>query len=229
MKKKISKIAAFIMAALIIFSSFSAFAATGYVNSTGSEASDIAVLDDSTYIVAGKDTTQNQKSEYTEIQYADETITSKCDVYATVAEGEKVYDPTNPDADENGFVDGSILVGVPTVLIMDAVADENGYYIAKAQGRVKGNITGATIINVVPEASFTMSQDGKDDITAIVTQDFTKFVVPTSDVTGADINKNVTPSFNDNAVFNVTVATNQATAGSWHGSFTYTISTSTAA
>ena len=48
-------------------------------------------------------------------------------------------------------------------------------------------------------------------------------------VTGSDVNKNVTPTFNDSAVFNVTVKTNQATAGSWKGSFTYTIFTSTAA
>lgn len=228
MKMKISKLAAVFMAALIALSSFSAFAATNYTNSEGSEAEDIAVLDESTYTVAGKDTTQEKQSEYTEIQYTDETVTSTCDVYATVAEGEKVYDPENPEADENGFVDGSILIGVPTVLIMNGTTDSNGYYIAEGQGRVKGNIAGTTVISVVPEETFTMSQDGKADITAAVNQDYTKFVVATSDINGADVNKNVTPSFNDNAVFHITAKTNQATAGSWHGAFTYTISTYTA-
>ena len=198
MKMKISKIAAIFMAALIALCSFSAFA----TNSEGSKAEDIAVLDESTYTVAGKDTTQNKQSEYTQIPYTDETVTSTCDVYATVAEGEKVYDPENPGADENGFVDGSILIGVPTVLIMNGTPDSNGYYIAEGQGRVKGNIAGTTVISVVPEE--------------------------TSNVNGADVNKNVTPSFNDNAVFHITAKTNQATAGSWHGSFTYTISTFTA-
>lgn len=216
------------MAALIALSSFSAFAATNYTNSEGSKATDIAVLDDSAYTVAGKDTTQNKQSEYTEIQYTDETVTSTCDIYATVAEGEKVYDPENPNADGNGFVDGSILIGVPTVLIMNGIPDSDGYYIAEGQGRVKGNISGTTIISVVPEGTFTMSQEGKKDITATVSQDFTKFVVATSGVNGSDVNKNVTPSFNDEAVFNVTAKTNQATAGSWKGSFTYTISTYTA-
>lgn len=229
MKKKISKILAILMATLIAFSGFTAFAASGYVNSVGSKSTDIAVLNDSTYTVVGKDTTQNKQSEYTEKTYADETITSRCDVYATIAEGEKVYDPTNSAADDNGFVDGSILVGVPTTLIMSGTPDADGYYIAEGQGRVKGNIAGTTIINVVPEDSFTMSQKYKADITATVTQDYTKFVVPTSEIIGTDVNKNVTPSFNDDAVFNVTVKTNQATAGSWKGAFSYTISTSTAA
>ena len=151
MKKKISKMLALVMATLIALSSFSALAATSYTNSIGSEASDIAVLDDSTYTVTGKDATQDKQSEYTEFQYDDENIINKCDVYATVTEGEKVYDPTNPNADVNGFVDGSILVGVPTVLIMDGNPNEDGYYVAEGQGRVKGNIAGTTIINVVPE------------------------------------------------------------------------------
>lgn len=222
--KKISKVAAAFMAALIVFSSFSAFAAPSYVNSVGSESTDIAVLDDSTYTVAGKDTTQSKQSEYTELQYADEAITSQCDVYATIEEGSKVYDPTNQDADENGFVDGSILIGVPTVLIMNGTPDTDGYYVAEGAGKVKGNIAGTTVINVVPESEFTMSQTGKDDITATVTQDYSQFVVSTSSLTGAGVNKNVTPAFNDEAVFNVLVKTNEATAGSWNGSFNYTIS-----
>lgn len=217
------------MAVLIAFCSFSALAATNYTNSIGSEASDINVLNNSTYSITGKDATQDKQSEYKEITYANEAVSSKCDIYATIAEGEKVYDPTNPDADDNGFVDGSILVGVPTVLIMSGTPDEDGNYIAEGQGKVKGNIAGTTIIHVVPQDSFTMTQKGKADITANVSQNFTKFTVPTSEAAGADINKNVTPSFNDAAVFNVKVKTNQATAGSWKGSFTYTISTSTAA
>lgn len=226
MKKKISKITAIIMATLMMFTCFSAFGAE-YVNSTGSQASDIAVLDDSTYTAAGQDTTQNKKSEYTTIAYADETITSKCDVYATVAEGEDVYDPENPEANEDGFVDGKVLIGIPTVLIMNGTPNADGYYVAQGKGEVKGNVAGTTVINVVPESSVTLSQKGKADITASVAQDFSKFVVATSTLEGSDVNKNLTPAFNDNCTFNVTVQTNQASAGSWHGSFAYSIYTTT--
>lgn len=223
------------MAAIIALCSFSAYAATHpitgkeYINSIGSSSDDISILDDSQYEVIGNDTTQDKKSSYATYGVTDEEFSSKCDVYATVAEGGKVYDPENPNADENGFVDGTILVGVPVELIISGTPDENGYYVGSAKGKVKGNISGTTVIHVVPENEVTLTQNGKADITASVNQDFTKFTVPTSSLNGADVNKNVTPAFNDNAVFNLEVKTNQATAGSWHGSFTYTISTASIA
>lgn len=230
MRKSKSIIAAVIAAVSVLTMSVTTvFAADGYVNSVGSEAGDIAVLADESYQVKGQDATQNKKSEYSSITYADETVTSKCEVYATVAEGSSVYDPTNPDADENGFVDGSVVVSMPTVLIMNGTADPSGYYIAKGSGKVKGNIAGTTIINVVADSEFSMKQVGKDDISATVTQDFTKFVVSTSSVTGADVNKNVTPAFNDACSFNIDVKTNEATAGSWSGSYNNNIFLTTAA
>ena len=240
MRKSIKTIIAIGMATLTMFSATSVFAAD-YVNSTGSVANDITILTDVTYNVVGNDTTQIEHSEYGTVDALNldttvdgvtkqgDVIKNNVDVYGTIAEGSDVYDPTNPEADENGFVDGDILVGLPTVLIMSGTADANGYYVAEGKGKVKGNIAGTTTINVVPDASFTMSQSGKSDITATVTQDYTKFVVPTSSATGADVNKNVTPTFNDNAVFNVNVKTNQATAGSWHGAFNYTVSLTQAA
>lgn len=200
-----------------------------YVNSVGSATGDIAILDDAQYSVTGQDTTQEKSSKYKTVEVGDETITSDCDVYATVAEGSKVYDPENPNADESGFVDGQIVVGVPVELILDGTPDAQGYYKGSGLVKVKGNIAGTTVINVVPEDTVTMSQTGKADITATIEQGYTKFVIPTSSLTGTDVNKQVTPDFNDNATSTVEIKTNQATAGSWAGTFTYSISVSNVA
>lgn len=200
-----------------------------YVNSVGSATGDIAILDDAQYSVTGQDTTQEKSSKYKTVEVGDETITSACDVYATVAEGSKVYDPENPNADESGFVDGQIVVGVPVELILDGTPDAQGYYKGSGLVKVKGNIAGKTVINVVPEDTVTMSQTGKADITATIEQGYTKFVIPTSSLTGTDVNKQVTPDFNDNATSTVEIKTNQATAGSWAGTFTYSISVSNVA
>lgn len=228
MKKKISKITAVLLAALTLFSTFSAFAAT-YTNSVGSVTEDIAVLNDTDYTAIGQDTTQNKKSAYTSYQLTDEAVTSKCDVYATIEEGSKVYDPTNPDADENGFVDGAIVVSAPTVLIMSGTPDASGNFVASGLIKVKGNIAGTTVINVVPASTVTLKQNGKADITANIVQQYTKFAVATSEAAGADVNKNVTPSFNDEAVSTITVSNNTATAGSWFGSYETILYLSTAA
>lgn len=197
-----------------------------YINSVGSASEDIAILDDEQYSVIGNDTTQDKKSKYTKHTVSNEEITSNCDVYATVSEGSKVYDPENPNADEDGFVDGSIVIGVPVELILDGTPDDEGYYKGSGLVKVKGNIAGTTIINVVPEDTVTLSQVGKSDIIASITQTYKRFTVSTSTLTGADVNKNVTPDFNENAVSTVEIKTNQASAGSWAGEFTYTISTS---
>lgn len=200
-----------------------------YVNSVGSATGDIAILDDAQYSVTGQDTTQEKSSKYKTVEVGNETITSNCDVYATVAEGSKVYDPENPNADASGFVDGQIVVGVPVELILDGTPDAQGYYKGSGLVKVKGNIAGTTVINVVPEDTVTMSQTGKADITATIEQGYTKFVIPTSSLTGTDVNKQVTPDFNDNATSTVEIKTNQATAGSWAGTFTYSISVSNVA
>jgi hypothetical protein len=207
----------------ILTSAMPAFAADA-TPSSGSQGSDIAILDDSNYDVAGKDTKQNKSSEYELYTLDGDDVISEVNVYATVVDGGDVYDPENPEADENGFVNGEIQVGVPTTIILDGTPDSEGYYVGKASGKVKGNISGATIINVVPDSEVTLSTEGKNDVTAPITQDYTQFVVPTSEFGGAKVNKHVTPSFNDKAVFDVSVKTKDLSAGSWAGSFNYNIS-----
>lgn len=193
--KSINKFISFALTLATLLSMSVPVMAADLVNSTSSKATDIAVIDDSSYSVSGSDRNQSQKSEFDTYTYTGDTIVSSVNVYGTIAEGSNVYDPDNPDADENGYVDGKIEVGVPTTIIFSGTADSDGYYVGKSSGRVKGNISGSTVIAVVPDDSFTLSSKGKNDITATVEQDYTQFVVETSELTGDKVNKNVTPSY----------------------------------
>ena len=128
MTKFTKKIVSGTLAALMLISasSLTAFAASPYANSVGSATEDIKILDQVDYTVAGQDTTQNKKSTYERITLASDSVVKPCEVYATIAEGSKVYDPTNPEAGEDGFVDGSIIVSLPTTLILDGTPDASG-------------------------------------------------------------------------------------------------------
>lgn len=230
MNKFVKKVVTGVMtvATVISMSSITAFAATpSYVNSVGSATEDIKIVDDSGYTVTGKDETQNKKSTYTNITLADETITSPCEVYATIAEGSKVYDPENPKASEDGFVDGSVVVSLPTTLIVSGTPNTSGDYIGTGLVKAKGNIAGTTVINVVPDATVTLSSVGKADITADITTEYTKFVLPTSTATGDKLNKHLDYVFNDDCKSVITVKANGVTAGSWNGTFNNNVSLST--
>ena len=230
MNKVIKKIAIGVMtvATVISMSSITAFAATpSYVNSVGSATEDIKIVDDSGYTVTGNDTTQNKKSTYTQITLADETVTSPCEVYATIAEGSKVYDPTNPEAGEDGFVDGAVVVSLPTTLILSGTPDANGKYVGTGLVKARGNIAGTTVINVVPDATVTLSSTGKTSVTADITAEYTQFAVPTTTATGDKLNKNLDYVFNDDCQSVLTVTATGITAGSWSGTFNNNVSLST--
>lgn len=223
-------VAGVIMAATIVsMSSITTMAATNYVNSVGSVNDDIKIVDNSDYTVIGNDTTQNKKSAYTNITLADNSVTSPCEVYATVAEGSKVYDPTNPKADDTGFVDGSIVVSLPTTLILSGTPDESGNYTGSGVIKAKGNIAGTSVINVVPDSTVTLKSTGKADITANVTTEYTQFALPTSTATGDKLNKHLDYVFNDECKSVVTVKTDKATAGSWSGTYNNSVSLTTVA
>ena len=224
MKKKTSKVIALLIAIITIITTAVPVMAADSDNSKGSKGSDIAILDDSNYNVAGKDSKQNKKSEYKLFTHEGNDIISSVNVYGTVADGSDVYDPENPDADNNGFVNGKVQVGVPTTIIIDGKANSEGYYVGAASGKVKGNISGSTVISVVPDNEVTLKSQGKADVTAPIEQDYTQFVVETSEYSGEKVNKFVTPSFNNKAVFDVSVKTKDLSAGSWTGSFNYNIS-----
>lgn len=224
MKTISSKVIAVVLTVMTIFATAIPTFAADAVNSKGSKGTDIAVLDDSNYNVAGKDTTQNKQSEYNLYTYDGNDIISSVNVYGTIADGSDVYDPENPYADDDGFVNGKVQVGVPTTIIIDGKANAEGYYVGEASGKVKGNISGATVISVVPDNEVTLHSQGKNDVTAPIEQNYTQFVVETSELTGEKVNKFVTPSFNDKAVFDVSIKTKDLTAGSWSGTFNYNIS-----
>ena len=156
--------------------------------------------------------------------YDGNDIISSVNVTATIADGSDVYDPENPDAGDDGFVNGKIQVGVPTSITINGTTDANGYYVGSASGKVKGSISAATVINVVPDDKVTLTSQGKTDVVAPIEQDYTQFVVSTSEYSGAKVNKYVTPEFNDNAVFDVTIKTKDLSAGTWSGAFNYNIS-----
>lgn len=230
MNKFIKKVITVVMtvATIVSMSSITAMAASpSYTNSVGSAVEDIKVLDGAEYSVVGNDTTQNKKSTYTNITLANEKVVSPCKVYATVAEGSKVYDPTNPKADDKGFVDGSIIVSLPTTLILSGTPNEQGEYVGSGVVKTKGNIAGTTIINVEPDATVTLSSTGKSDITADISTEYTKFVVPTSTATGDKLNKHLDYVFNDDCKSTVTVKTAKATAGSWNGTYNNNVFLST--
>ena len=217
-----SRVIAVILAVISVLTT--AVPALAAESSKGSKGTDIAVLDDSNYTVAGQDTKQNKKSEYELFTHNGNDIISSVNVYGTIADGSDVYDPENPDADDDGFVNGKIQVGVPTTIIIDGKPNSEGYYAGEASGKVKGNISGSTVISVVPDSEVTLHSQGKNDVTAPIEQDYTQFVVETSEYSGDKVNKFVTPSFNDKAVFDVSVKTKELSAGSWSGSFNYNIS-----
>ena len=231
MNKIFKKVVAGVITAatIVSMSSITTMAATNYVNSVGSVNDDIKIVDNSDYTVIGNDTTQNKKSAYTNITLADESVTSPCEVYATVAEGSKVYDPTNPKADDTGFVDGSIVVSLPTTLILSGTPDESGNYTGSGVIKAKGNIAGTSVINVVPDSTVTLKSTGKADITANVTTEYTQFALPTSTATGDKLNKHLDYVFNDECKSVVTVKTDKATAGSWSGTYNNSVSLTTVA
>lgn len=230
MNKIIKKVCAGVLTAMTVVSmaSTTAFASSSYINSIGSEKEDIGILSDSSYTVVGNDTTQGKKSTYTNITLADDTVTSPCEVYATIEEGSKVYDPDNPNADEDGFVDGSVIASLPTTLILSGTPNAEGYYEGSGLIKVKGNVAGTTIVNVVPDATVTLSSTGKNDIVADVTNEYNQFAVPTTTATGEKLNKHLNYVFNDDCKSVISVKTNQATAGSWHGTYNNNVYLSTA-
>ena len=110
---------------------------------------------------------------------------------------------------------------------MSGTPNASGDYIGTGLVKAKGNIAGTTVINVVPDATVTLSTVGKADITADVTTEYTKFALPTSTATGDKLNKHLDYVFNDECQSVITVKANGVTAGSWNGTFNNNVSLST--
>lgn len=229
MFKKTKKLLACVMAmALCMSFATSAFALGTNVDSIGSVAADVKDdVAEEAYgsEVTGKDETQQKESEYQIFEVEDDTVVANVDVYATQATGEDVYDPENPDADpETGLVDGTVMVCVPKVIILDGKTGTGNYVV-----KVKGNIAGNEVITVKPDATVTMKQDGKADVVATITQPIQKFAYKNTTAIddAADLAKEVTVNYY--TAPEATIHTDGLSAGSWHGAFVFNISFATVA
>ena len=90
---------------------------------------------------------------------------------------------------------------IPKTIILDGKTKNATYEVS-----VTGNIGGQESIEVVPEDSFLMKQQGKNDIDAIVTQDKTSWIYNEFETKG-----------------NGTIVAEDMTAGSWNGQFNFNI------
>lgn len=225
---KIKKILAIAFAAMMLASvsvATPAFAAD--VNSVASVESDADLTTGSTASsITGQDVSQSQFTTYEKVTIDEEAQDISTSVYATQAAGEKVYDPENPEADEDGFVDGSVQSLLPKTVILSGTSEsleigEETYQanVGKYVVSVKGNIAGDTYIKVSPTAEFKMQQVGKDDITAKMYQEKQHFYLAdctleeaNSDVLGV---KTVTTSFEDSVFVGTVYTTTPITAGNW--------------
>ena len=90
---------------------------------------------------------------------------------------------------------------IPKTIILDGKTKNATYEVS-----VTGNIGGQESIEVVPEDSFLMKQQGKNDIDALVTQDKTSWIYNEFETKGSG-----------------TIVAEDMTAGSWNGQFNFNI------
>ena len=176
------------------------FAASGLTNSTASTTADATRTEGA---MDGQDTNQSKATVYSDEIKEDKSET--CEVYATQA--------------------STFSVIIPKTIILDGAKDAANGNIGKYVVTVKGNIGGAEIVSVTPDASFKMSQAGKDDIDATVTQAITNFRVEDAALLeGADTSKTVYGvDIAEGVTTDGSVAVSNLSAGSWSGQFAFNI------
>lgn len=201
MNKKRKKIlSAILCIALLMLCTTNAFAAD-LSNSVGSPATDFSATD-----TVGSDATQSKTSEYvdavTDSTATAETKTATVNVYATQA--------------------STYSVKIPKTVILNGADGSGAYRIG-----VKGNIAGNQTITVAPVdndadtegVNFSLAEQGtvaqKSNITASIEQAKTAFVQSEISVT-------------DWTTTDATISAPAITAGSWIGTFNFTISVTAA-
>lgn len=144
-----------------------------------------SVTDDiNTYVsgnVIGEDVDQDKKSSYQELEEG----TGTANVYATVA--------------------SSYSVTIPKTIILDGITKQGEYSI-----KVNGNISSEQKLSVIPDNSFSMMQEGKEDVIATVVQDKTQWTWEDTNVKATGV-----------------ISAPDLTAGSWNGSFNFEINLET--
>ncbi len=102
-------------------------------------------------------------------------------------------------------IDESWRVKIPKTIELDAESKSAEYSV-----EVNGNIAGTKQIKVAPDASFLMTQDGKDDITATITQE--KQAVASAEIESGSV-----------VTLDGSISAPSATSGTWNGSFNFNI------
>lgn len=108
-------------------------------------------------------------------------------------------------------VEGEAIVWLPSNIIVSGTPDANKQYSGQGKVMVQGDIPGDTEISVVPDEKIYLSQEGKDDIAALVNQEKTVF-------TYSDLKNETTASTATK------VSTTTLTAGEWNSILNYNIS-----
>ena len=138
----------------------------------------------------GKDTVQNASTTYKNVEPKD----TDTNVYLTVD-------------------NSAIVVGVPTVVIVNGEADSNGVCKGDYSVSVSGDMSGSNTLIVEPESTqVPLSQTGKRDVIASIEQTQTEFTVD---------------DLNANTVTDGTVSATGLSAGSWNGEFMFNIQLAT--
>ena len=127
--------------------------------------------------------------------------------YAAVEETQELNTAGTAEATVYADIDSVYTVTLPKTIKLDS-ADKNSDYSVN----VKGDIAGTYMVNVVPDSSFTMSTDGKESVTANVTQTQTSFNY--TELSANDGNGTTTTG---------SVAAPGLTAGSWNGTFNFNV------
>lgn len=135
----------------------------------------------------GEDTAQSAKTSYAEIFKNN----NETQVYLTVDDKDRV-------------------VSLPTTVILSGTPDAQGKYIGKYSVGVSGDMSGKKIVKVEPESTASLTQKGKNNVTASITQDRVSFN---------------TDDFKNKTVTNGSISADSLTAGSWNSNFNFNVST----
>lgn len=127
--------------------------------------------------------------------------------YAAVEETQELNTAETAEATVYADIDSVYTVTLPKTIKLDSAGKSSDYSVT-----VKGDIAGTDMVNVIPDSSFAMSTDGKDSVTANVTQTQTSFgytELSANDGNGTTITGSV--------------AAPGLTAGSWNGTFNFNV------
>lgn len=135
----------------------------------------------------GEDTAQSAQTSYAEIFKNN----NETQVYLTIDDKDRV-------------------VSLPTTVVLSGAPDAQGKYIGKYSVGVSGDMSGKKIVKVEPEATASLTQRGKNNVTAFIAQDQVSFN---------------TDDFKNKTVTNGSVFADSLTAGSWNSNFNFNVST----